>query len=320
MAIKNRKKVPKGQALFRKSLKNARGRAEQVIVLFVDVRGFSAFSSSRDSVDIGLYIRRFFISMIEEYFPRATFHKSTGDGMMIVYPYQERNLNKIAGEVIDASLRLNFEFSKLAERDQMITFESPKSCGIGINRGTVCCIESGGETLDYSGHVLNLAARLMDMARPEGIVLHGSLGNLIPIEYSDAFELSSVYVRGIAENQPMPVYSLKGITSIPQAAKSPPQQTWGVYSKSWKAVDFRQLGKYTIDTPNSVSKPDDLVVRLYTPGRLKGLRSIIDVTDFNVRKVADKTEVVVDLKKLGPHVKDLADEIDVLLELRYRQA
>ena len=80
------------QDYFRKALKNARGRAEQVIVVFVDVRGFSAFSSSRDSVDIGLYVRRLFLSLIGDCFPRASYHKSTGDGMMIIYPYQEKTL------------------------------------------------------------------------------------------------------------------------------------------------------------------------------------------------------------------------------------
>lgn len=233
---------PSHQDYFRNALRKARGRAEQVIVVFVDVRGFSAFSSSRDSVDIGLYVRRLFLSLIGDYFPRAAYHKSTGDGMMIVYPYQEKTLGKVAKDVIESSIRLHSEFPELADNDRMITFESPNACGIGINRGTVCCIESDEETLDYSGHVLNLAARLMDLARPAGIVMHASLGNLIPAELAEVFEISSVYVRGIAENQPVPVYSLKGITSIPTSATIPPPPPWGVYSKKWTVGQLRSLG------------------------------------------------------------------------------
>jgi class 3 adenylate cyclase len=210
------------QAHLRNALQSARGRAEQVIVTFVDVRSFSAFSSIRDSVDIGLYVRRLFLSLIDVFFPHASYYKSTGDGMMIIYPYDETDLARVSEHVIEASMKLQEQFAELAASDNMITFETPKECGIGINRGTVCCIESNGETLEYSGHVCNLAARLMDLARPAGIVMHASLGNMIPKQFVDLFEVSSVYVRGIAEHEPIRVYSLKGSTSISASATSRP--------------------------------------------------------------------------------------------------
>lgn len=308
------------QAHFRNALKKSRGRAEQVIVVFVDVRGFSAFSSSRDSVDIGLYVRRLFLSLIETYFPRACYHKSTGDGMMIVYPYQEKTLARIAKDVIGSSVSLYLDFDKLSALDTMITFEAPNACGIGINRGTVCCIESNEETLDYSGHVLNLAARLMDLARPEGIVMHASLGNMIPENYVDSFELSSVYVRGIAENQPVPIYSLKGATSIPGSATSPPPAPWGVYKKTWNVGEFKTISaQYYIKVPSVVKTKADVHARFYWPDNVKGMRRFVDVNEFNVKQVADETEISFLLKSLKAKVENLSDDTIVWLQVKHRQ-
>jgi len=58
----------------------------------------------------------------------------------------------------------------------MTNFPTPDKIGIGITRGSVCCIMSGSKILDYSGRNLNLASRLMEMARPSGIVFDESFG------------------------------------------------------------------------------------------------------------------------------------------------
>ena len=311
---------PSQQAYFRTALRKARGRAEQVIVVFVDVRGFSAFSSSRDSIDIGLYVRRLFLSLISDFFPGARYHKSTGDGMMVIYPYQEKSLEKTAQDVIESCVNLHSDFPELAANDNMITFAVPNACGIGVNRGTVCCIESDGETLDYSGHVLNLAARLMDLARPAGIVMHASLGNMIPAELVDFFEISSVYVRGIAENQPVPVYSLKGITSLPDSATSPPPTPWGSYSRKWSVEELKKLAsRYSVAVPNVVAEPADVVIRFYSPSVVKGVRAITNVTEFSVKKIADKTEIQIVTKPLKAVAEKHGDDDVVILEVKYRQ-
>jgi hypothetical protein len=254
------------------------------------------------------------------YFPGARYHKSTGDGMMIVYPYKERTLKRTAEDVIQSAMKLQSEFSELADDDDMITFQVPDTSGIGINRGTVCCIESDGETLDYSGHVLNLAARLMDLARPAGIVMHASLGNLIPANFMDLFEISSVYVRGIAENQPVPVYSLKGITSIPETATTPPPTPWGAYTKTWRVAEVKKLAtRYAVDVPNIVINAQDVAIRVISPGPFKGVRTFNDIAEFDVKKVADKTEIRIETKHIKSVAEHHSDEETVKLEVKYRQ-
>lgn len=82
---------------------------------------------------------------------------------------------------------------------------------------------------------------------------------------------------------------------------------------------IKVVGRYTVDVPNIVTKTEDVVVRFYTPGPQKGLRARNDVTDFTIRKVADKTEIPIDMKAPHSLVKELEDQVTVELEVMYRQ-
>jgi hypothetical protein len=160
----------------------------------------------------------------------------------------------------------------------------------------------------------------MDLARPAGIVMHASLANMIPTNFLELFEISSVYARGIDENQPVPVYFLKGATLIPESATSPPPMPWGEKSTKWTVADVKKLpGRYIIDVPNVVKKTKDVSIRFYNPGSFKGLRQINYVTQFVVRKVAGQTEIVMETKALKSAVEKLGDDNKVELEVKYRQ-
>ncbi|MFC1869434.1 hypothetical protein ACFL0H_15060 [Thermodesulfobacteriota bacterium] len=84
--------------------------------------------------------------------------------------------------------------------NRLWNFKTPENIGFGIARGTVCCLYSQDEIIVYSGHLLNLASRLMDLARPGGIVIDGHfLRDIIPEGFRDSFSEKDVYLRGIAE-------------------------------------------------------------------------------------------------------------------------
>lgn len=79
-----------------------------------------------------------------------------------------------------------------------------------------------GKILDYSGQLINLAARLQDLARPKGIVLDGSFGvNLLSRELQDIFVPSQAFVRGIAETHPRDIYIWKDYVQISEHALRP---------------------------------------------------------------------------------------------------
>lgn len=186
---------------FKKKLLVSQGRSEFVIVVFCDIRGFSKFSTYHESPDIAMFIKRFFINIISNHFPTAKFVKPTGDGLLLIFPYSEQNLNEVSATVIIGCFNAIKAFPTMFESDSMINFETPNKLGFGITRGPACCLYAEDEILDYSGRLLNLAARLNDFARPLGIVIDGNYKlNVIPEKFQNEFAVDKAFVRGITEN------------------------------------------------------------------------------------------------------------------------
>jgi class 3 adenylate cyclase len=161
---------------FKELLKDATGMSEYVIAVNLDIRGFSSFSKKVESPDVAVFIKKVYLKLLDGYFPNASFFKPTGDGLLLTIPYNESNLQANVRQTIDSSLEITKTFCTFCENDPMITFETPKKIGIGLSRGTACCLISQDKIMDYSGRVLNLASRLMDVARPSGIVFDAVFG------------------------------------------------------------------------------------------------------------------------------------------------
>jgi class 3 adenylate cyclase len=102
---------------------------------------------------------------------------------------------------IARAIELVAAFPTITEDDVMINFEVPKHLGIGVARGSATPANQQKRTvLDYSGRCLNLAARLMDLARPAGRRPHDQhAGALLGPEIIAKLHAEDVYVKGIAE-------------------------------------------------------------------------------------------------------------------------
>src|SRR5881396_1621789 len=98
---------------FAKALVNAQGRSEFVIVVVADIRGFSAFSTINESPNIAMFIKRFYLQLINKYFKDANFVKPTGDGLLMTFPYSEQDLLKVSEKVIRACLACLNDFPTL---------------------------------------------------------------------------------------------------------------------------------------------------------------------------------------------------------------
>lgn len=202
-------------------LKAATGMSHHVIAVSLDVRGFSRFSMSTDSVDVALFISKLYLEAVRRFrdFDSEVFFKTTGDGLMICVPYSEDILAERFSSTISAALEFHSDFGELFAKSQVVNFSVPERIGIGISRGAACALlhsegdESDGVTkgrkpviLDYSGHKLNLAARLQDSARPSGVVFEARKNlELLPQELQERFETVSLYVRSLAERAPLDV-------------------------------------------------------------------------------------------------------------------
>lgn len=248
--------------IFREALDGATGRSDFVIVVFIDIRDFSAFSKTCESPNVAMFIKRVYMKIIDEYFPFASFYKSTGDGLLLTIPFDETNLQEMCQKVVASCIACHSEFGSICSDDPMITFEVPNKIGIGVARDTACCLVSGEMVIDYSGRLLNLASRLTHLARPSGIVIEGKFGiNLLSDEQQSNFEGANVYLDGIAEDEPIQVYFTKEFTTIPPRNKRPIAETRWRYVEDVKPFrDLLRLGRFRYDLESEPLSPDDIKV------------------------------------------------------------
>jgi hypothetical protein len=201
--------------------RDANGRSDFVIAVMCDIRGFSSFSKIHEAPDIAMFSKRFFVKLLEDYFVDADFAKATGDGMLLIYRYSEKNLHEVAETVLTTCMDVVRDFPELMHNDSMINYPVPDKVGFGIVRGTAFCLYSDREAVDYSGQTLNLAARLTEFARPSGIVIDGTfMMSVIPEQLHEDYYTETVFVRGISEDRPREVFCSNEVV-IPAGAKIP---------------------------------------------------------------------------------------------------
>jgi class 3 adenylate cyclase len=219
--------------LFREQLDDAVGTSEFVLALNIDIRGFTDWSLQVDSAQTVLYIKKIYARLIDDFFKEASFVKPTGDGLLVVKAFKESEVKETAVKAVKDSIQIVETFHALCEGDEMINFPVPKDVGIGIARGTASKLASRDRTLDYSGRVLNLASRLMDLARPRGVVLDESFGlNLLPKEISDQFHEDTAILKGISPRELVPLHCWPDEVKIPEWNKIP------VGEERWEHREF----------------------------------------------------------------------------------
>jgi len=237
-----------------KLLHEAEGQSTRVVVVFLDVRGFSSFAGIAESTDTAEFLKTVYLKIIDEFFPDAQFFKPTGDGLLILLDYNRNTLEKVVRSAVDRSLRLVETFGSLCDGDEMINFDVPTKLGIGLARGSATALTTRKKALDYSGRPLNLASRLMDLARPSGIVFDQRFGfNLLDPEVQKRFKEETAYIKGLAESKPMTIFCLDDYTEIPEFNKRPldgfvrhlePKQTL-----SFKTLEERGSFRHPVKLP-----------------------------------------------------------------------
>lgn len=296
---------------FRESLDTAEGHSEFIIVVVVDIRGFSAFSKRHESPDTAMYIKRVYMRLIDDYFTTASFYKSTGDGLLVTIPYTESTLKEVASNTIKSCLSCYEEFGHICDNDPMINFDVPSKIGIGIARGTACCLKSDDLILDYSGHILNLASRLMNLARPSGIVIDGDFViELLDEEDQALFEEKEAYLRSIAEESPKTVYILKEAVDIPSEYLQPLKlEQWESIEQEWTIREWKAFAPfYLIEPKNYLRRPGAIKVTVIHPKKVRGKFDFGVVTerafkDFEYKEVAGQPRVRINIAKMLEYLK-----------------
>jgi hypothetical protein len=205
---------------LRELLETAEGESKFVIALNLDIRGFSDWT--KDPAQSALYLKKLYTHLFDTYFSTASMVKPTGDGLMVVKTIDEDDLEEVAKQTIVDAVEIVERFEAMTAGARMINFDVPDQVGIGIARGSAARLVSEDATLDYSGRVLNLASRLMDLARPFGLVVDEGFGtDFFPQELADQFKEEEVYLQGVSPRDPVSVFCWPDDVEIPESSRHP---------------------------------------------------------------------------------------------------
>lgn len=140
------------------------------LILFTDIRGFTAWSAKTDVfIHLGRFVEEF-IGLVRGRCPAPGWLvKGLGDGAMIVQELSPDNTD--SGSILTAALGViedvELGFEVLCKKFMAeVGHRADLKLGWGVARGDVKRLDS-----DYVSHNINKAARLCDAARPFGIVL-----------------------------------------------------------------------------------------------------------------------------------------------------
>jgi class 3 adenylate cyclase len=133
------------------SLRSATGESRAVVAIFIDVRGFTEFAGTAESVDTAVFLRKLYVSVLSDYLPSATFAKPTGDGLMVIIEYAESDVETVVASAISGSVDLITGYPGSLAADPMITFPLPQDVGIGIEARRRGCQRGTGYSTTRGG-------------------------------------------------------------------------------------------------------------------------------------------------------------------------
>lgn len=138
----------------------------QALVLVYDIRGFTAASKRVGTADLGAFATAAHREILDLFSPcPPTFVKNLGDGHLLVWETPNGLDAALLDRVLAAARKAPGAFASFVAGQGALGARLPKQVGIGI---------AYGETFksdDYYGVTMNLAARLQNEARPEGLAL-----------------------------------------------------------------------------------------------------------------------------------------------------
>jgi class 3 adenylate cyclase len=297
-----------------KLLHSATGVQQKVVAMFLDVRGFTSFAGLAESPDAADFLKSAYTRMLDDHITEPAYFKLTGDGMMVIYTFVDRDsLTTVLNRTVDMSIQLVDAFPDLTRDDPMINFSVPRNLGVGLARGPATMIRSGRKVLDYTGRPLNLAARLMDLARPSGVVFDGSFGiELLNDELAKRFSKEPVYIKGIAEEKPTDVYYLDGRTEIPAYTRIPIRPPTRFTEPTFrvpfsKVIEWAPLFQFTLT--REPLQTEDVLIHVHwpvkTPSGEKGTARWMPSYDGTLLRKLNAWYAEFDLK---PIVKEMEKE------------
>ncbi len=183
-----------------------RSHRREVTVVFVDLRGFTAFAETAEPEEVMGVLREYHAEMgrlILEH--QGTLERFTGDGMMVFFN-DPVPVPDPAARALRMAQAMRDRVSELSARWRKRGFELDFGVGIAQGYATIGAIGFEGR-LDYGaiGTVTNLAARLCGEARPGQILIAQRVFGIVE-ELVEAEPVGELQLRGFLK--PVPAYNV----------------------------------------------------------------------------------------------------------------
>ncbi len=308
--------------ILKKSLQRAEGRSEFIIAVVCDIRGFSEFSTIHESPDIAMFIKRFYLKLLDDYFNTAAFAKTTGDGLLMAFRYSETSLGDVVELILKSCFKVLTDFPRMFKLDPMINFPTPVNLGFGIARGTACCLFSGKQVLDYSGQLLNLAARLNDLARPRGIIIDGAFQEkVIPEALRTNFVQGRAYIRSVAEETPKEILCSKDVV-LPAYSQAPLTTYEWISDRHELSVEaLSQLtGSWLMNLRREPLTNEKTKLQIWYPNpKVKGYLTWYEIRPYDIYKDARGHHVKFEISRAQSIIQSdsLSKDTKVTFEFQY---
>jgi class 3 adenylate cyclase len=184
----------------------------EVTVVFIDLRGFTAFSETAEPEEVMGVLREYHAAMGELILGHeGTLERFTGDGMMIFFndPVPVPNPQERA---VRMALAMRERVDELMRGWRKLGYELDFGVGIAQGYATIGAIGFEGRW-DYGaiGTVTNLAARLCGEAQPGQILVSRRLHGVVE-DFATAEPVGELSLKGFS--RPVTAYNVTGLKPV----------------------------------------------------------------------------------------------------------
>jgi adenylate cyclase len=191
----------------------------EVTVVFLDLRGFTAFAETAEPEEVMDVLREYHAEMGRLIVAHeGTLERFTGDGMMIFFndPVEVPNP---AERALRMALAMRDVVASLAARWRKRGWDLALGVGIAQGYATIGAIGFEGR-LDYGaiGTVTNLAARLCGEAAGGQVLISARVASAVE-DVVEAADVGPLTLKGLS--RPVPIWSVRGLKASADRPPSP---------------------------------------------------------------------------------------------------
>jgi adenylate cyclase len=181
----------------------------EITVVFLDLRGFTAFTETADPEEVMGVLREYHEEMGRLIMAHnGTIEHFAGDGIMIFFN-DPVVIENPAREAVNMAIRMQADFAALAQAWSKRGYDLHMGIGIAQGYATLGSIGFEGRR-DYGaiGPVCNLASRLCDAAKPGQILVSQKVFSFVDGMIT-ADSVGELNLKGF--HKPVPVYNVIGL-------------------------------------------------------------------------------------------------------------